>query len=528
MHSSDSSQHTPEKKARWKPCPICGDSIYISETRPVRWFIGQEAERPQEGDDIVLRLIKRQPGSTLALPRDGAEVLEKGQDVPWFFVAEVMDYARIMKGSEVYMIDEHTREIRELKELEHEDEIMFGEDTQWTRKAVNSVNEAIEKVIGLGNPPSTAVQPVERKARRPLVDFQSEKSSAPEFFDIHHVTKSGQSVSRSPLPSHFDFSSSARDTSTEPSSHSSGSAIAIDEKQSRAPSQGSLALRGGPSATRHSRQENPLFFYEALLHYYLASLDIRILRAAFGDYASFPSTILPRVEHVSTGHIVDDELRRRAKYLSHLPHGCEVAFLECDWTDIVPPQVLEAFAGEIHRRRKKNRDKAVKEEKDRARAEKEEDDRRWATARRRRPLLTEDVASEAAFQPLPAAQVPDLSDISSSPPWVAGRAQDGSAFASLASPSTSPATGKTVWGTRAVAAVPENIHQEIYEAETSENDGWLAHWEQDLLQGETATNGIDEQLVQAGAPTQGAAGGTGKKKKGKKITLMTTNGRRGA
>jgi hypothetical protein len=41
MHSTDDSTPMPEKKARWKKCPICWDSVYISETRPVRWYTGQ-------------------------------------------------------------------------------------------------------------------------------------------------------------------------------------------------------------------------------------------------------------------------------------------------------------------------------------------------------------------------------------------------------------------------------------------------------------------------------------------------------
>jgi hypothetical protein len=77
MHSNDDSAPLPEKKARWKKCPICWDSVYMSETRPVRWYIGQEGTPPREGEDVVLRLVMRQPGSTLALPRDGADALNK-------------------------------------------------------------------------------------------------------------------------------------------------------------------------------------------------------------------------------------------------------------------------------------------------------------------------------------------------------------------------------------------------------------------------------------------------------------------
>ena len=91
---------------------------------------------------------------------------------------------------------------------------------------------------------------------------------------------------------------------------------------------------------------------------------------------------------MSTGHVVDDELRKRTKYLAHLPYGCEVGFLECDWTDTVAPEVLERFRPEIERRRKKHTEKETKEEKARQRAEKAEY-AEFASARRRRPSMTE-------------------------------------------------------------------------------------------------------------------------------------------
>lgn len=162
MHSTDDTNPIPEKKARWKKCPICWDSVFMSDTRPVRWFTGQENVQPREGDDVVLRLVMRQPGTTLALPRDGADILSKNEDIPWYFAAEVTDYARIMKGSEEYMVEQYEAEIEDLHRQENEDELMFGEEPEWTRKAVNSVQEAKEKIKGIGNPPPTAKQPAEK------------------------------------------------------------------------------------------------------------------------------------------------------------------------------------------------------------------------------------------------------------------------------------------------------------------------------------------------------------------------------
>ena len=546
MHSSDDTIPVPEKKARWKKCPICYDSIYVSETRPVRWFVGQEGERPQEGADVVLRLIMRQPGSTLALPRDGAETLDKAEDIPWYFAAEVMDYARVMKGSEEYMTDQYDEEIQALQQQEKEDELMFGEEPQWTKKAVSSILEAKERIKGIGNPPTAPKQPSERKPRRSPLDFveSSNDTKVPDFYSIQHATKSGQSLPRSsigpPSWSGHSLDPSPRATSTSTSNDSASLAALSTESQSSAtsrslPSASSgdqaspLRFRDRSSAASHPNNNSPLFFYEALMHYYLSPLDIRILKAAFGDYSSFPTTILPQVERVSTGHIVDDELRRRAKYLAHLPHGCEVGFLECNWTDVVSSNVLEGFAVEIERRRKKNREKEFREEKERIRAEKEEDDKRWAAARRRRPTPSHDVISESDFQPLPDVSVIDSAVASSSPPWSSSRLQGGSGFASLASPSTSPAASKTVWGTRIVVPSSPDMPAVADEHEQPpENDGWLQDWERDLLQEEDLVSQVEASSLDPSGANHAAPTATSKKKKGKKITLMSTNVRRGA
>ena len=545
MHSSDDISPIPEKKARWKKCPICWDSIYISETRSVRWFTGQEGERPQEGADVVLRLIMRQPGSTLALPRDGAEILDKAEDIPWFFAAEVMDYARVMKGSQDYMIDQYDEEIESLQRQEKEDELMFGEETQWTKRAVSSVLEAKEKIKGIENPPSAPKQPRERKPRRPLIDFveSSDIANAPDYYSIQHVTKSGQSLCRNPVvaqsrsSSSFDLSPTVISTrqsneSASPatmSTASRNSATSLSQPVASSTDQGlSLRFRDRSGAVSHHPHKNsPFFFYEALMHYYLSPLDIRILRAAFGDYSSFPTTILPRVERVSTGHIIDDELRRRAKYLAHLPHGCEVGFLECDWTDVVSPETLEGFAVEIERRRKKSREKDIREEKERLKAEKEEDDKRWAAARRRRPTPSHDIVSESDFQPLPDASVVDFAAASSSPPWSSLRTQRGSGFASLASPSTSPLASKTVWGTRMIVPTSPDMPAVPDEHEPSENDGWLQGWEKDLLQDDIGAQ-VEASSLEPSSSNQAPPTTSNRKKKGKKITLMSTNVRRGA
>ena len=508
MHSTDDTNPIPEKKARWKKCPICWDSVFISETKPVRWYTGQEGTPPREGDDVVLRLVMRQPGSTLALPRDGADVLGKSEDIPWYFAAEVTDYARIMKGSEGYMVEQFDNEIAALHRQENEDELMFGEEPQWTRKAVNAVNEAKEKVRGIGDPPAMPKQPSEKKPKRLPIQFTEVSEDAPELYFLQQRSQTEIPTSETKTP--------PTATDLQP----------VEPLQQRDPEPKQIPSNPRNLYQRHLTEghhpDAPYFFYQALLHYYLAPLDIRILKSAFGNFASFPSTLLPRVERVSTGHVMDDELRKRTKYLSHLPYGCEVGFLECNWTDVVLPEILEQFKPEIEKRRKRNWEKENREERDRVRAEKAEDDARWANARRRRPSVSTEHFSEDDFHPLASSS---LDQANGSPPWPS---RQGSSFATLASPSTSPSAPRTVWGTAQIAPTSPDFQPHRIESEM--DDGWLHSWEEELQ----AENDLIAQVQAASLSESGPSNpppnssGQGKKKKKQKITLMSTTARRAA
>lgn len=533
MHSEDASAPPPEKKARWKKCPICWDSVYITDTRPVRWYVGQESDAPREGGDVVLRLVKRKPGSTLAMPRESADTVAKGEDIPWYFAAEVMDYMRVMKGSGEYMVQQYDECLEAIERQQREDELMFGEDDEWTGRAIRMIREFKEKVKDIGNPPAQPQKPAIPEPEThdgPVIEFTDDDGSPTP--QPHQDAEASSSTTAAP-PQGDDSQASEQPISSQ--SHDAHVPRTLNEMRQR-----------------HLEKPQPseYLFYQGLLHYYLSPLDIRILKTAFGTYSALPSSILPRVERISSGHIVDDDLRKRIKYLGHLPHGCEVAFLECGWRDVVRPEVLAEFRPLIERRRKRNDEKVAREEKERARIERAEEREIAALRSRRRPSIPgTDAFFTSSFQ---NASSPPLSNAqhSTSPHW-ASSAHQRPGFGSLASPSTSPSLSRagntTVWGTAAVAPASPDLHATLPHDDTfrhDADDGWLQGWEKDLLMEEEAAvlEGVREISLEGaeGGVSLGAAagknsggkgaGGGGKKgKKGKKITLMSTGGaRRGA
>ncbi|KAI0896700.1 hypothetical protein F4806DRAFT_465432 [Annulohypoxylon nitens] len=431
MNSTSDDEPSPRKEARWKKCPICEDSFRLSEVKPVRFYAGQESALPRPGEDVVLRLMVRDAGSTLALPNEGGpDIVNLGEDVPWHFAANVLDYARIMKGTHEYVIEQFNEEIEGLRRQAQIDENYFGvEEGDWTQRAIKAINTAKDKIRdpsgeGVQAPPSSAI-----KAKQPA--------------------------------------------------------------------------------------KQQFHFYSAPPHLYLSPLDIRILKTKFGEFSSFPSTLLPRVEHISTGHVVDDALRKRAKYLGHLPHGCVVSFLECDWTDIVPSEILDTFSNDLERRRKVHRDKAAQEERERLQAERLEASAIGRSARRHF-----DQANGDKFEPTPTMNSEDFQPLGAVEGTTPPNPRPG--FSQLADMSTSPSTSKTVWGTRVIAASPELAP--VSDRET--NDGWLKDLEAADLAMQMEAFDIDGGGT-GSSSGPGASGGKKKKKQKQKITLMSTGGRRG-
>lgn len=469
------------RKIRWKNCPICWDSISIPEVRPVRWYSGQENLPLQEAEDIVLRLIMRRHGSTLALPRDETRAQEKLEDIPWYFPdTDVADFARIMKGSEDYMVEQFNIEADDLISLENEDGLMYGEKPDWTSKALSEVNEAKQRIIGIGNPPTKSGNSNEGKFKikvNQLLDGE-----------FCHETLSWKNS----MTSCNDIKESAKNQ-------------AKGYYDSQIPSDG---------GNKQHNIEKPFLFYQALPHYYLSPLDIRILKSAYGSFDSFPSTVVPQIEYISTGHIMDNDLRRRMKYLSHVPQGCEIKLLECNWTNVITPEILDNFTNQIQSRRKKNHDKEIREERDRIIAERAEDEAQWAIARKHHSVESK-FLSEGSFRRLESSsnQSPTCSET-----------QNISEF----SQSTNSSISKTVWGTGLVAPVTPRILTP--QSQLEENDGWLHAWEAELDIEKSLTAGTKESAPEGKISVTNHANltGQGKKKKPKKITLMSTNGKRAA
>ena len=150
--------------------------------------------------------------------------------------------------------------------------------------------------------------------------------------------------------------------------------------------------RPGPQGRNQLRQRRNLnppppststyYYYQAAsgLPLFLHPLDIKILLSHFSDYSAFPDTITVRVESFAEG-TVNDDLRKRCKYLAYLPEGADVVFIEADLEGVVGAEGLKNFEGPLKMRTSRRKEKGRKDDRAKARAEdREKASNSWTAA----------------------------------------------------------------------------------------------------------------------------------------------------
>lgn len=350
-----------------------------------------------------MRLIRRPQMTTLALPRSATWPSDAVPPLraPWQFTPDAFTFAKFMLGAPDYMRDELLAQKAEL-----EREILTlrrfgrrgGTDEElgivFVDAALRKVDEQLAKADALK---TTSVMTARKRALREIQHVQEAKGKADGASALPPVTDTsssevegdgGEAPRRLPVrdvepapvfdPVPLDLLQSR---GTTPLSTSAPAFVpSSPPARSSVPAAPPPVPLSPPRNRPHQRrnvlappppEEDPAYyFYQAATGQpiFLQPLDIRILKSHFGTYQSMPDTIEVAVEGADEGSM-NDELRRRCKWLSHLPVASDVVFVEADLGAIVPRKALEPYATALRQRRTKRRNKARKE--DRAKHESE-------------------------------------------------------------------------------------------------------------------------------------------------------------
>jgi hypothetical protein len=317
---------------------------------------------PRTGHLIHMRLIQRPQMTTLALPAAPTWPSEAVPPLtaPWYFLPDVLSYSRFMLATPDYMLEELDRE---LKELKAEWDLLRGDDLG--RDFVRAAREKVERQVG--------------KVRSELMTDMVKKSEK-QGRDAWIDAVGGERLEREKQK---ERERRAKEREEKRKAEEESPPPFLPPQEHIPPN---MPVEPNPMPTpRRSRKKNPqvshvelqspsYYFYQSSLgaNVFLHPLDIRIILAHFKSYSLFPPTLSFHSTGFDPGTITDD-LRKRCKYLSHLPTGTEVVFVEADLEDIVGKEGLAAFEQPLRARRDKRRARVKKE--DRAKSKWEQSER---------------------------------------------------------------------------------------------------------------------------------------------------------
>jgi predicted phage tail protein len=307
---------------------------------------------------LKMRLVQRPQITTLALPRSSTWPSEAvpATQAPWHFIPDVMSFSKFMLATSDYMLAELQHNLRE---LEQERILLEGDDLgkSFVDAAIRHVSGQMEKAKTEMDTP--ALRKAERETREACAELEASHRAKvlagrerKERVDRKDQDESAPAEAMTPVP----LADIAAPPVTE---HQMGSPV----QQPPTPAK-SKNRRGNPRVPQVPHDEPSYLYYQAAsgANVYLHPLDIKILLAHYKTYNAFPDTITIRPEGADEGTINED-LRRRCKYLAHLQMGTDVVFVEADLEDTLGPEAVAQFEQPLKQRRNRRRERIKKEDK---------------------------------------------------------------------------------------------------------------------------------------------------------------------
>lgn len=381
--------NTAENK--WVRCPICFDSISEQQLKPVKWYdplpTDDDSELPPEpsssssvtagsshkpGSSLRMRLIRRPQITTLALPRSATwpSDLVLPHQAPFHFLPDVFAYAKFMLATPAYLMEDLSRDLDQLG-VERRSLAGMGDELGVT--FVNAAEEKVRRQMAFAAGLETAhLQSAVDKAYQDQREIQERAAAVIKRRAVEAQREPSQDGDVGEVPDAYLASKGGL--------NAQASAFVPSKPTAESPASG---------AGRNSRQRKNLnppppstqtyYYYQAAsgLPVFLHPLDIKILLSHFSSYEAFPDAITVRIESSSEGS-VNDDLRKRCKYLAHLPEGADVVFIEADLRSVVGNAGLRGFENALKTRRARRRDKNKRDDKARARAEERDRERHAA------------------------------------------------------------------------------------------------------------------------------------------------------
>ncbi|XP_030632810.1 E3 ubiquitin-protein ligase RNF10 [Chanos chanos] len=351
----------------WSKCPICYEAVHSADLKSV---VAMATHQYVAGDLITMRLMRREKGVLVPLP---SPQWGKVEEPVRFGDVCLSAYSKLLLASQEQVLGLLAEERATLQAqlLQEKDDpqacfiqsallqLQEQEDSLLKRGAKSSctVDKLDVRKLSLTEPPSPEVATVTAvtavTSAKPVLQY----SSAFDDEVAEDAAEVGEEVLEQDVPE--EVPEGVREVSPEPE----------------------VAAENSPPTQR--RWKGPHRAYEKGPYYYfyqaedgqqmfLHPVNVRCLLKEYGSLDASPQSITATVVEVD-GHTVSEEVRRRHRYLSHLPLTCEFSICELNLQPpVISKETLDTFAEDFEKRKRLRQKKAREEKRRERRIEMEE------------------------------------------------------------------------------------------------------------------------------------------------------------
>ncbi|XP_075881686.1 E3 ubiquitin-protein ligase RNF10 [Nelusetta ayraudi] len=346
----------------WSKCPICYEAVHGGDLKSV---VAMETRQYAAGDVITMRLMRREKGSLVAMPSSQWVKVEEPVRVE---DTRLSPYSKLLLTSPAQALNmlEEEKAVLQVQLSQEEDA-----QSCFTQSALCLLQEREEELlkqqkanIGDGfdlssltlDEPASPVEEVQtitshsKPVLQYLSAFDDEVEEFPEDSSVE-LPHGAEGVLQC-VPEEIPALTSVDEGAPEAPPHQEGSARQVE------PGHPPASMVHGPY----------YYFYQAedCQQMFLHPVNVRCLLRQYGSLEASPDSITASVVEI-VGHTVTEEIRRRHRYLAHLPLTCEFSICELALQQpVLSKETLDSFADELEKRRRL-RQKKVREEKRRER-----------------------------------------------------------------------------------------------------------------------------------------------------------------
>ncbi|XP_041720568.2 RING finger protein 10 isoform X1 [Coregonus clupeaformis] len=353
----------------WSKCPICYESVHSDDLKSV---VAMETRQYAVGDLITMCLMRREKGALVAMP---SSQWVKVEEPILLGDVHLSPYSKLLLASREQVLGLVAEEKAALQ-----DQLTQGEDATacFIQSALCNLQEREEALLKhkkacaednlelsnltLADPPCPEEEVVTTfSSTKPVLQYSSAfDDEVAEVPEEDHEEATGEEPQ---LPE--GLLESVLEENPEVSEDAAPALQPADENP----------LNQAETVRPQTSEYGPsYYFYQAedCQQMFLHPVNVRCLQREYGSLEASPHTITATVVEIE-GQTITEEIRRRHRYLAHLPLTCEFSICELA---LQPPtlskETLDSFADDLEKRKRLRQKKARDEKRRERRIEMEE------------------------------------------------------------------------------------------------------------------------------------------------------------